>query len=240
MTAFRPLESSHDGSPQLAVVRRWRSQRLHPPGLDAPRPARARLRRPTAHRDRQHCFRPDSLQRSLERGGGERQAGRLRGWRDSAQPAGGVTRRDAGAAHRHALAEHGRDGDGGDAARQSHRRCGSARRLRQDHPGAADGGGLGRPPSGRVAGRTHADGHLPRSAARVWNRCVEAVRGCTRGHLVRAAVPALGVIDDPKSRALQHDGHGVDHGRHGGGAGNDHSRRSRYARIRQSPARGRA
>ena len=50
------------------VVRRRRPQRLHPPGLDAARAARRRVRRPPAHRDRQHRLRPDPVQRPPRRG----------------------------------------------------------------------------------------------------------------------------------------------------------------------------
>ena len=67
-------------------------QRLHPPGLDAPRAAGARVRRPAAHRDRQHRLGPDAVQRPPQRGRRERQAGRLRGRRHPAEPAGGVAR----------------------------------------------------------------------------------------------------------------------------------------------------
>ena len=87
------------------------------------------------------------------------------------------------------------------------------------------------------------------SAARLRHRRVAAVGGDARGHAVAGAVPALGVVDDPQPRALQHDGDGVDDGparrgaRHGAagpggnpGAGQPVAR----GRARHRTARGRA
>src|SRR5215217_4118969 len=51
------------GAPQRALVRGRGPQRVHPPGLDAPRCAGRRLRRATADRHREHRLGPDPLQR---------------------------------------------------------------------------------------------------------------------------------------------------------------------------------
>ena len=76
-------------------------------------------------------------------------------------------------------------------------------------------------PAVAAAGRSDADRHLPRRTPRLRHRRVEAVRGSARRHPVGGAVPALGVVDDPQPRALQHDGHGVDDGDRGRGPGHD-------------------
>ena len=100
----------------------------------------------------------------------------------------------------------------------------AARRLRQDDPGAADGGGVGRPSGGRAARRPDADRHLPRRAlgcgTDVW-RLSEEVRA---GTLSERGLPAVRVVDDPQPRPLQHDGHGLDDGSGGRGAGHDAAR----------------
>ena len=161
----------------------------------------------------QHRVGPDPVQRAPQRGRRAREARRLRGRRHPAEPAGRVAGRDAGPADRDALAQHGRDGRRGDAARQPDRRRRAARRLRQDDPGAADGRRVGRPARRRRARRADAHRHLPRrrrsAAAPTCGGCREEVRA---GTLSEDDVPALRVVDDPQPGALQHDGHRVDDG----------------------------
>ena len=140
---------------------------------------------------------------------------------------------------RDAVAQHGRDGHRGDAAGQPDRRRRAARRLRQDDPGAADGRGVGRPAGRRGPRRPDADRHVPRPAARLRHRRLAAVRGGAGGHAVRAAVPAVGVLDDPQPRPLQHHGHGVDDGPAGRGARHGAARAGRHSRRRQPAARSR-
>ena len=67
----------------------------------------------------------------------------------------------------------------------------------------------------------------------VW-RLSEEVRA---GDALRGRLPALRVVDDPQPRPLQHDGHGVDDGPGGRGAGHDRARNGRDARAGQPPAR---
>ena len=141
-----------------------------------------------------------------------------------AEPAGRVARRDPGPADRDAVAQHGRDGDRGDAARQPDRRRGAARRLRQDHPVAADGRRLGRPAGRRRARRPDADRHLPRRArSAAAPTCGGSARRCAPGTLSRGGVPAVGVVDDPQPGPLQHHGHRLDHGLRRRGARHDRS-----------------
>ncbi len=114
---------------------------------------------------------------------------------------------------RDAVAQHGRDGDRGDAARQPDRRRRPARRLRQDHPGAADGGRVGRPARRGDARRADADRHVPRPAARAAApTCGGCPRRCGPARCPRTQFLQVRVVDDPQPRALQHDGHGVDDG----------------------------
>ena len=174
------------------------------------------------------------------RGGTQRRAGRVRGGRSPAEPAGGVAGRDAGAADRDVVAQPGRDGHRGDAAREPDRRRGAARRLRQDDPGAAHGCGVGRPAGRRGARRPDAHRHVPGAAARLRHRRLAAVGGDPCGDPVGRAVPALGIVDDPQPRALQHDGDGVDDGPARRGARHRAAGPGRDAGTGQPVARGRA
>ena len=60
--------------------------------------------------------------------------------------------------------------------------------------------------------RPDADRHVPRRAARLRHRRLEAVRGGPRRHAVERAVPEVRVVDDPQQGSLQHHGHRLDHG----------------------------
>ena len=148
-------------------------------------------------------------------------ARRLGGRRRPARPAGHVARRDAGPPDRDALAEPGRDGDRGAAPRQPDRRRRPARRLRQDDPGAAHGGGVGRPAGRGRPRRADADRHLPWPAARLRHGRLAAQRGGPRRDAVRGGLPRVGVVDDPQPRPLQHDGHRVHDGLRRRGARDD-------------------
>ena len=166
-----------------------------------------------------------------------RQAGRLRGRRHPAEPAGGVAGRDAGAAHRDAVAQHGRDGDRGDAAGQPDRRRRPARRLRQDHPVAADGRGLGRPARRR---RARAGRCSPaRSAGRRW-AAAPTCGGCSEE--VRAGTLSEEAFLQSESSMIRSRGHCNTMGTASTmalrrrGARHDRSRRRRHPRPGQPPA----
>ena len=137
------------------------------------------------------------------------------------------------------VAQHGRDGHRGDVPRQPGRRHRPAGRVRQDDSGAADGGGLREPARGGGTGRTDAERHVPWGRPGLRHRRLEAVRGGPRRHALAVGLPAVGVLDDPQPRSLQHDGNRLDHGGDGRGARDDDPRRRRDARGRQSAARGR-
>ena len=70
------------------------------------------------------------------------------------------------------------------------------------------------------------------------HRRVEAVGGGPRGDALARGLPALGVLDDPQPRPLQHHGHRVDDGGHGRVAGHHDPRPGRYPGGRQPPAGG--
>ena len=158
-----------------------------------------------------------------------REAGSLRGRRHPAEPAGRVTRRNAGPADGHALAQHGCDGDRGDVAGQPDRRRGPARRLRQDDPRAPDGCGLGRPTGRRRPGRTHAHRYLSGPAPWLRHRRLPALRRGPRRDALAGGLHPIRVLDDPQPRALQHDGDGLDHGPGGGGARDGATRLGRHS-----------
>ena len=112
---------------------------------------------------------------------------------------------------------------------QPDRRTRPAGRLRQDHPGAAHGRGLGGPAGDRRPGRPDADGHVPGCAARLRDRRLAAQRGGPVGHAGSRDVHRHRVVDDPQRRPLQHDGDGLDDGGHGRGARDDHPGHGRHA-----------
>ena len=149
---------------------------------------------------------------------------------------GRLARRDAGQADRDAVAQHGRDGDGGDVPRQPDRRARAARRLRQDDSGAADGRGIRRHPRDRRPRRADADRPLPRRGARLRHRRLAAQRRGPRRHDLERAVHRVRAVDDPRQGPLQHDGHGVDDGRRRRGARHDDPRLRGHARRRRAAA----
>ena len=99
---------------------------------------------------------------------------------------------------------------GRDPLRLSDRRRRADDRLRQDHAGAADGGGDGRHPGDRAAGRADAQRLFPRRAHRLGHDRLEGARddGGRRDRLSRLRRPRrlVGAVGRP----LQHDGHGLD------------------------------
>ena len=176
-------------------------------------PAHAFDGRP-AHRDREHRVRPHAVQRAPQRGRREREAGRLRGRRDPAQPAGRVARRDlvrptamlwrnmAAMATEEMLRANPIDGVvllGG---------CDKTIPALLMAAASVD------IPARRRTRRPDADRHLPGHAARLRHRRVAAQRGGPRRHALRGRqFMQVGVVDDPQPRALQHDGHRLDDGR---------------------------
>ena len=200
-----------------------------------------RLRRhEAADRDREHRVRPDAVQhapRTRSPTASSRACGRRAACRYNLPVVSlGETQVRA---DRDAVAQHGRDGDGGDVPRQPDRRRRAARRMRQDDPGAAHGRGIRRPARRRRARRADADRHFRGEAlgcgTDVW-RLSEEVRA---GTLSERAVPEVRVVDDPQQGPLQHDGHRVDDGRRRRGARHDDPGLRRNARRRQPPARAR-
>ena len=222
---------------ERGVVRRRRPQRVHPPGVDAARPAGGCLRRSPPHRDREHGVRPQPVQRAPRRGRRARQARRLGGGWRPARPPGDVARRDAGPPDRDALAEPRGHGHRGAAPRQPHRRRRPPRRVRQDDPVAADGGRLGRPTGHGGPGRADAHRHLPGASARVRHRRLAAQRGGPGRDALGGRVPRVRVVDDPQPRPLQHHGDRVDDGLRRRGARDDHPRDRRHAGPGQPAAR---
>ena len=101
-------------------------------------------------------------------------------------------------------------GPGRGALRLSARRRGADHRLRQDHAGAADGGGDGEHAGDRALGRADAERLAPRRAHRLGHHRLEGARdaGDGRDRLCRLHRPGrvLGAVD----RLLQHHGHGDD------------------------------
>ena len=213
-------------------------QRVPAPGVDATGRAVERLQGPSTDRHRQHRLRPDPLQLPPRRGGRRGEAGRVRRGRGAVEPAGRLARGNPRPAYRHALAEHGGDGDGGDVPGQPHRRSRPARRLRQDDPGAVDGGGQRRPPGRGDLRRTDAERDLPGAGARLRHRRLAAERGGPGGHSVLGAVPQVRVVDDPEPGPLQHHGHCLEHEHHGRGARHDDPGAGRNAGPGQPAAGG--
>ena len=191
---------------------------------------RTRVRRPAAHRDRQHRVRPDPVQRPPQRGGRERQAGRLRGRRRAAEPAGGLARRDASSARPRC--------SGGTWRRWRPRRCSAANPI----DGVVLLGGCDKTipsllmaaasvdlPAVVVPGGPMLTGTFRGVAARLRHGRLAAERGGPRRHPVGRAVPRVRVVDDPQPRTLQHHGHRLDDGAGGRGARHDHPRPRRHA-----------
>ena len=155
------------------------------------------------------------------------------------EPAGRLARRDAGAPDRDAVAQHGGDGDGGDAPRQPDRRRRAAGRVRQDDSGAADGRGIRRPSRRRVPGGPMLTGHFRGEAlgcgTDVWRLSEEVRAGTLSRGAVRASESSMIRAQGP----LQHDGHGLDDGARRRGARHDRPRARGHAGPRQPAARGR-
>lgn len=159
------------------------------------------------------------MQRAFPQAGGARQARHLRSGRISGGVSGVLQWRIEPAPDRHAHTQprgHGRRrGD----SRQPDRRGGVAHRLRQDHAGPADGRGQLRRAGHRGDRRADAQRQARRQEHRLGHRRVATARSA-QGRRDRAASLPLGRSGDVAlGRHVQHDGHGVHHGVHGGGAG---------------------
>ena len=96
------------------------------------------------------------------------------------------------------------------ALRLSARRRGADHRLRQDHAGAADGGGHRQPSGDRAVGRADAQRLAPRRAHRFRHHRVEGARDACRRRDRLRPVHGPGRLVGAVGRLLQHHGHGDD------------------------------
>ncbi|VWX61801.1 hypothetical protein VARIO8X_50428 [Burkholderiales bacterium 8X] len=202
------------------MVRNQRQERLHVSQLDEePGHPGPRVRRPPDHRHLQHLVGADAVQCALSEDRRAREARRLRGGRLSGGVPGVLERRIEPAADRDADPQPGQHGRGGSHPRQPDRCGGAAHRLRQDDAGPADGRRELRHPRDRghrradaqrqARGPRHRLGHGRMAAARI-----------LQGRRDRpASVPVGRGRHVPVRRHLQHHGHRLDDGLHGGGIG---------------------
>ena len=157
-----------------------------------------------------------------------------RGRRLSARISGHVAGRIQSAADRHAVPQSCQHGCRGIDPRQSDRRRGAAGGLRQDHAGAADGGGKLRPAHHRGVRRADAERQLPRRGHRLRHRRVALLRRAEGGQDdVEDLWPRRGA--EPLGRQLHDHGHRLDHGEHGRGAGHRAHRQCGHSRRRFPP-----
>ena len=176
-------EKASRGVAQSPLVRHPRFALVHPPLARAADGLCDRgFRRQAGDRDRQHLERHQSLPRAFphsRRGG---QARRVAGRRLPAGNAGDRAGRTLPETLDHALPQHAGDGDRGAAARLPGGRRGADGRLRQDHPGAGDGGDLDGSAFHLCARRPDAARQLARRAAGFGQRFLEVLGGTARRH----------------------------------------------------------
>ena len=162
--------------------------------------------------------------------------GVLRGGRLSGRVPRHLARRDRTAPDRHAVPQPGLHGRRGDAAGQPDRRRRPAGRLRQDHAGPADGRGQLRPADHRGLRRPDAQRHASAASS--------SAPAPTSGASPKRSTPApcrrrdfnaAEACMSPLGRALQHHGHRLHHGLHGGGDGPGAARQRRHPGGRLAP-----
>ena len=220
------------------MVRPPGPRRLRLPQLGQGQGRAARpVRRPPRHRHLQHLQRTHALQLALPHAGGAGEDRRLRGRRLPAGVPGDVARRDAAAAHRHALSQPREHGRRGIDPRQSDRWRRASHGLRQDHALADHGRLERRPAHHRRVGRSHAQWQVARPGAGLGHRRVEHERAGARRHAQAAGLLRGRELHAPQPRPLHDHGHGLDDGQHGRSAGRGPAGQRGLPRRRRPPQR---
>ena len=225
-------QSQHDGAVSRA---------LHELGAEA----RGTASRQADHRHRPIGLGPVSLQPPSPRTRPSRARGNSRSRRHCLRVSGASDPGNRQAPDRRARPQPLLPRAGGNPVRLFHRRRRAHHRLRQDHPGATDGGGDRRHPGHRALRRADAERLVPRRAHRLRHHRLEGARIAGDGRNQRRGVHRADRVLRAVGGPLQHHGHGIDHELAGGSARHVPARRrgdsgpaqgSRGQRVRKRQA----